>query len=90
MGTEKKTLPKNKSCSYCGSKNGNPPTPAILQWPRKSGKYRWTVTCCDCGAHGPIMPTEDQAVAVYQSGVYQELVNWNELPEAENQNGVTF
>ena len=70
-------------CPYCGSgKHPRQPVVSIIQWPRQSGKYRWCVTCCVCGAHGPIMPTEQEAVDVFIRGKYEEAVKWDHLPES--------
>lgn len=70
-------------CPYCGAcEHPRQPIVSITEWPRKSGKYRWCVTCCVCGAHGPIMPTEEQAINVFVLGKYEESVNWNHLPES--------
>lgn len=73
-----------KPCPFCGSwEHPQQPIVSIIRWPRGSSLYRFCVACCVCGAHGPIMPTEQDAVDAYMTG-YKESENWDSLRSANS------
>lgn len=76
-----------KPCPYCG-KN---PTPAIMPWPRGQSvdaprTHAWKMQCTFCGASGPTMTTENEALNAWQTS-YTPKESWDCRVEQAIQDG---
>lgn len=62
-----------RTCPFCGER----PTIAIMQWPLGTDEFVWTVQCTHCGASGPNLPTQHEAVDAWEAGKWAHCESWD-------------
>ncbi len=64
-----------RPCCFCGCV----PCEAIMQWPRGGEKIVWTVSCTQCGTHGPIHEVPEMAVKQWNNRHWEFSETWDTL-----------